>query len=173
MPLRDSAILQVPTVVTTTNPSESGRFLFNHATMRLPTSSGLWKSSSLEKWREATARLLSLCRCFGQNFLRGWKPLELIFDRKHATQSEACVDDLDTLEALQAAINAAFGTQSVLVHDREKVQVGSGRNLRPTERTTHIPMVVHRRPSFVAVAIFDLDGNARQVGQQIALATHL
>jgi superfamily II DNA or RNA helicase len=29
-------------------------------------------------------------------------------------------DDLDTLEALRAAINAAFGTRSVLIHDRTK-----------------------------------------------------
>lgn len=92
-------------------------------------------------------------------------------------------DDLDTLEALQAAINVAFGTQSVLVHDRAKKTAAN------QDRYTSVSAAISARPnaqfwihqyklmegiddpSFVAVAIFDLMGNARQLVQQIGRAT--
>jgi superfamily II DNA or RNA helicase len=92
-------------------------------------------------------------------------------------------DDLDTLEALQAAINAAFGTKSVLIHDRAK------KNDQNHDRFTAVSSAISTRPdaqfwihqyklmegiddpSFVAIAIFDLMGNARQLVQQIGRAT--
>ncbi|BAB51925.1 DEAD/DEAH box helicase [Mesorhizobium japonicum] len=92
-------------------------------------------------------------------------------------------DDLDTLEALQSAINAAFGTRSVLIHDRAK------KTDQNHDRFTSVSSAASARPdaqfwihqfklmegiddsSFVAVAIFDLMGNARQLVQQIGRAT--
>jgi hypothetical protein len=92
-------------------------------------------------------------------------------------------DDLETLELLQAEIDQTFETQSVLIHDRAK-KTEQNRN-----RFTSVTSAVRERadaqfwihqnklmegiddPSFVAVAIFDLMGNARQLVQQIGRAT--
>ena len=92
-------------------------------------------------------------------------------------------DDLDTLESLQAEIDRVFDTQSVLVHDRAK------KTVQKPNRFTSVSTAIRARedaqfwvhqsklmegiddPSFVAVAIFDLMGNARQLVQQIGRAT--
>jgi superfamily II DNA or RNA helicase len=92
-------------------------------------------------------------------------------------------DDLDTLELVQAEIDRVFATESVLIHDRAK-KTSTNRN-----RFTSVSSAVRERsdaqfwvhqyklmegiddPSFVAIAIFDLMGNARQLVQQIGRAT--
>lgn len=92
-------------------------------------------------------------------------------------------DDLDTLYMLQTEINRAFETRAVVIHDRAKkspgnddrfATVGSARLNRPDATYW-----IHQNklmegiddPSFVAVAIFDLMGNARQLVQQIGRVT--
>jgi superfamily II DNA or RNA helicase len=92
-------------------------------------------------------------------------------------------NDLDTLESLQAAIDRTFKTKSVLIHDRAK------QTNQNQDRFTSVSVAMHARPdaqfwihqfklmegiddpSFVAVSIFDLMGNARQLVQQIGRIT--
>jgi len=92
-------------------------------------------------------------------------------------------DDLDTLNLLQTEINRVFETQAVVIHDRAKktpenrdrfTSVASAQRARPDAA-----FWIHQNklmegiddPAFVAVAIFDLMGNARQLIQQIGCAT--
>ncbi|MFD0908596.1 DEAD/DEAH box helicase [Ruegeria arenilitoris] len=92
-------------------------------------------------------------------------------------------DDLETLTLLQTEINRVFDTQAVVIHDRAKKTkqngdmftcVASALRSRPDAQ-----FWIHQNklmegiddPSFVAVAIFDLMGNARQLVQQIGRAT--
>lgn len=92
-------------------------------------------------------------------------------------------DDLDTLKLLQAAINRIFETQAVVIHDRAKksaenhdlfTSVAAALRSRPDAQ-----FWIHQNklmegiddPSFVAVAIYDLMGNARQLVQQIGRVT--
>jgi superfamily II DNA or RNA helicase len=92
-------------------------------------------------------------------------------------------DDLETLTLLQTEINRVFNTQAVVIHDRAKktqqnknmfTSVASALRSRPDAQ-----FWIHQNklmegiddPSFVAVAIFDLMGNARQLVQQIGRAT--
>ena len=92
-------------------------------------------------------------------------------------------DDLDTLIALQAAIDRAFATQSVVIHDRA-VSTRRNRNLFQSVSSAQstrpdAQFWIHQfklmegidDPSFVAVAIHDLMGNARQLVQQIGRVT--
>jgi superfamily II DNA or RNA helicase len=92
-------------------------------------------------------------------------------------------DDLDKLEQLQAAIDKAFKTKSVLIHDRAKkskenqnrfTSVSSANRARPdAQYWIHQFKLMEGidDPCFVAVAIFDLMGNARQLVQQIGRVT--
>jgi superfamily II DNA or RNA helicase len=92
-------------------------------------------------------------------------------------------DDLDKLIELQTAIDRAFGTHSVVIHDRAVstrnnrnrfASVSSAQTARPDAQ-----FWIHQfklmegidDPSFVAVAIYDLMGNARQLVQQIGRVT--
>lgn len=92
-------------------------------------------------------------------------------------------DDLETLTLLQTEINRVFETRAVVIHDRAKkteenrdmfTSVASALRSRPDAQ-----FWIHQNklmegiddPSFVAVAIFDLMGNARQLVQQIGRAT--
>lgn len=92
-------------------------------------------------------------------------------------------DDLEKLLSLQIAIDKAFKTKSVVIHDRAE-KMGQNKN-----RFTSVSSAIHARPdaqfwihqfklmegiddpSYVAVAIFDLMGNARQLVQQIGRVT--
>lgn len=94
-------------------------------------------------------------------------------------------DSLDKLESLQTAIDQAFTTQSVLIHER--AQDTTQRH----NRFTSASVAMRTRPdaqfwihqfklmegiddaSFVAVALFDLMGNARQLVQHIGRITRL
>lgn len=92
-------------------------------------------------------------------------------------------DDLETLTLLQTEINRVFDTRAVIIHDRAKkteenrdmfTSVASALRSRPDAQ-----FWIHQNklmegiddPSFVAVAIFDLMGNARHLVQQIGRAT--
>lgn len=92
-------------------------------------------------------------------------------------------DDLETLTLLQSEINRVFQTRAVVIHDRAKktpanhdmfTDVASALRSRADAQ-----FWVHQNKlmegiddsSFVAVAIFDLMGNARQLVQQIGRAT--
>ncbi len=92
-------------------------------------------------------------------------------------------DDVETLTLLQAEINRVFETQAVVIHERARktaensdrfTSVASAARARPDAQ-----FWIHQNklmegidnPSFVAVAIFDLMGNARQLVQQIGRAT--
>lgn len=92
-------------------------------------------------------------------------------------------DDLETLSLLQTEINRVFDTQAVVIHDRAKktrqnrdmfTSVASALRSRADAQ-----FWIHQNklmegiddPSFVALAIFDLMGNARQLVQQIGRAT--
>jgi hypothetical protein len=92
-------------------------------------------------------------------------------------------DDLDKLVALQSEIDRVFKTASVLIHDRARktpknknrfTSVASACLARPDAQ-----FWIHQfklmegidDPSFVALAIFDLMGNARQLVQQIGRVT--
>ena len=92
-------------------------------------------------------------------------------------------DDLDTLSMLQDEINRVFETRSVVIHDRAKktpenqdlfTSVASALLNRPDAT-----FWIHQNklmegvddPAFVAVGVFDLMGNARQLVQQIGRAT--
>ncbi len=92
-------------------------------------------------------------------------------------------DDLDTLIALQTAIDETFATHSVVIHDRAVStrrkrnlfqSVSSAQSARPDAQ-----FWIHQfklmegidDPAFVAVAIYDLMGNARQLVQQIGRVT--
>lgn len=92
-------------------------------------------------------------------------------------------DDLDTLNVLQGEINRVFGTRSVVIHDRAR-KTGD----QPDRFTSVSSALLHRPdatfwihqnklmegiddPAFVAVAIFDFMGNARQLVQQIGRVT--
>lgn len=92
-------------------------------------------------------------------------------------------DDLETLTLLQTEINRVFRTRAVVIHDRAKKTLGNrdmftsiGSALRSR---ADAQFWIHQNklmegiddPSFVAVAIFDLMGNARQLVQQIGRAT--
>lgn len=92
-------------------------------------------------------------------------------------------DDLDTLELLQTEIDGVFETESVLIHDRAK------KTRQNSNRFTSVASAIRARPdaqfwlhqfklmegiddpSFVALAIFDLMGTARQLVQQIGRVT--
>ncbi|WP_417566614.1 DEAD/DEAH box helicase [Marinobacter sp.] len=92
-------------------------------------------------------------------------------------------DDLDTLMMLQNWINSAFGTQAVLIHDKAK------KTLENPNRFTSVASALRSRPDatfwihqnklmegidnpeFIAVGIFDLMSNARQLVQQIGRIT--
>lgn len=92
-------------------------------------------------------------------------------------------DDLETLIELQAAIDRSFATQSVVIHDRAEssrrnrnrfTSVSAAQTARPDAQ-----FWIHQfklmegidDPSFVAVAIYDLMSNARQLVQQIGRVT--
>lgn len=92
-------------------------------------------------------------------------------------------DDLETLTLLQTEINRVFETRAVVIHDRARktaenrdrfTNVASALRARPDAQ-----FWIHQNklmegiddPSFVAVAILDLMGNARQLVQQIGRAT--
>ncbi|CAE6857732.1 hypothetical protein R69658_07471 [Paraburkholderia aspalathi] len=92
-------------------------------------------------------------------------------------------DDLETLILLQTEVDRVFRTQSVLIHDRAKAvpenplrfaSVSAARRARPDAT-----FWVHQNklmegiddPTFVAVGVFDLMSNARQLVQQIGRAT--
>ncbi|MGG6898020.1 DEAD/DEAH box helicase [Rhizobium sp. BR 315] len=92
-------------------------------------------------------------------------------------------DDLETLTLLQTEINRVFLTRAVVIHDRAKktpenrdmfTSVASALRSRADAQ-----FWIHQNKlmegiddsSFVAVAIFDLMGNARQLVQQIGRAT--
>lgn len=92
-------------------------------------------------------------------------------------------NDLETLTLLQAEINRVFETRAVVIHDRAKElagnldcfsQVSSAQRVRPDA-----VYWIHQNklmegiddPAFVAIAIFDLMGSARQLVQQIGRAT--
>ncbi|PJO49400.1 hypothetical protein CWE02_06435 [Brucella pituitosa] len=92
-------------------------------------------------------------------------------------------DDLETLTLLQTEINRVFRTRAVVIHDRAKktpenkdmfTSVASALRSRADAQ-----FWIHQNKlmegiddqSFVAVAIFDLMGNARQLVQQIGRAT--
>ena len=92
-------------------------------------------------------------------------------------------DDLETLNMLQDEINRVFETQSVVIHDRAR------KTPENRDRFTSVASALLNRPdamfwihqnklmegvddpTFVAVGIFDLMGNARQLVQQIGRAT--
>jgi superfamily II DNA or RNA helicase len=92
-------------------------------------------------------------------------------------------DDLDTLVMLQGEINRVFQTRSLLIHQRAKKTVEN------QDRFTSVASALADRPDatfwihqnmlmegiddprFVAVGIFDLMGNARQLVQQIGRTT--
>ena len=92
-------------------------------------------------------------------------------------------NDLETLTLLQTEINRVFETQAVVIHDRVRKADENG------DRFASVASAVRARPdaqfwihqnklmegiddsSFVAVAIFDLMGNARQLVQQIGRVT--
>jgi len=91
-------------------------------------------------------------------------------------------DDLNTLEQLQTAIDKTFETESVLIHDRAKM--GENKNRfrsvgAALSAKSDAQFWIHQfklmegidDPAFVAVAIFDLMGNARQLVQQIGRVT--
>lgn len=92
-------------------------------------------------------------------------------------------DDLETLKLLQAAINDRFDTEAIVIHDRATktaenqdlfTSVAGAMRSRPDAQ-----FWIHQNklmegiddPSFVAVAIYDLMGNARQLVQQIGRVT--
>lgn len=92
-------------------------------------------------------------------------------------------DDLETLYLLQSEVDRVFDTQSVLIHDRAKstpdnplrfTSVSAARRAQPTAT-----FWIHQNklmegiddPTFVAVGIFDLMSNARQLVQQIGRTT--
>lgn len=92
-------------------------------------------------------------------------------------------DDLETLTLLQTEINRVFETRAVVIHDRAKktaqnpdmfTSVASAQRSRADAQ-----FWVHQNklmegiddPTFVAVGIFDLMGNARQLVQQIGRVT--
>jgi Type III restriction enzyme, res subunit len=92
-------------------------------------------------------------------------------------------DDLDTLVALQAAIDRSFATRSVVIHDRA-VSTPQNRNLFQSVSSAQsarpdAQFWIHQfklmegidDASFVAVAIYDLMSNARQLVQQIGRVT--
>lgn len=92
-------------------------------------------------------------------------------------------DDLDTLEQLQSAIDQAFQTESVVIHDRAK-RSDRNRNIFQSASSAikarpDALFWIHQfklmegidDPCFVAVAIVDLMGNARQLVQQIGRVT--
>ncbi len=92
-------------------------------------------------------------------------------------------DDLDTLEQLQIAIDSEFDTKSILIHDRAK-KTNKNKNrfinvASAIRENGEAQFWIHQNklmegiddPSFVAVAIFDLMGNARQLVQQIGRVT--
>lgn len=106
---------------------------------------------------------------------------------KKATLPKVMVraDELDKLIELQTAIDAEFGTKSVVIHDRAKPvphnpsrfsSVSAALRARPDAQ-----FWIHQYklmegiddPSFVAVAIFDLMGNGRQLVQQIGRVTRV
>lgn len=92
-------------------------------------------------------------------------------------------DDLDTLYMLQAVINCAFNTRSVVIHDRAKKKPENQDRFANVASAllnrSDATFWIHQNklmegiddPAFVAVAIFDLMGNARQLVQQIGRVT--
>lgn len=88
-------------------------------------------------------------------------------------------DDLDTLQSLQRKIDQALGTKSVLVHDRAKASRQYPRRFQSVRRAMHecrdAQFWLHQyklmegvdNPDFIAVAIYDLHTNGRQLIQQI------
>ncbi|WP_083202446.1 DEAD/DEAH box helicase [Stappia indica] len=92
-------------------------------------------------------------------------------------------DDLETLTLLQTEINRVFETRAVVIHDRAKktqenqdmfTSVASAQRSRADAQ-----FWIHQNklmegiddPTFVAVGIFDLMGNTRQLVQQIGRVT--
>lgn len=92
-------------------------------------------------------------------------------------------DNLETLMLLQTAINDKFDTKAIVIHDRATktaenqdlfTSVAGAQRSRPDAQ-----FWIHQNklmegiddPSFVAVAIYDLMGNARQLVQQIGRVT--
>lgn len=88
-------------------------------------------------------------------------------------------DDLDTLQSLQRKVDQAFGTKSALVHDRAKASRQYPKRFQSVRRAMHecadAQFWLHQyklmegvdNPDFVAVAIYDLHTNGRQLVQQI------
>lgn len=88
-------------------------------------------------------------------------------------------DDLDTLETLQSCVDRALKTKSVLVHDRAEATRQYPRRYQSARRAMRecgdAQFWLHQYklmegvddPNFVAVAIYDLHTNGRQLVQQI------
>ncbi len=106
------------------------------------------------------------------------------FDAANATPRVMIrASNLENLQLLQNEIDRVFETESVLIHDRAKKteqrpnrfqSVSSAMNAKPDAQ-----FWIHQNklmegiddPTYVAVAIFDLMGNARQLVQQIGRVT--
>lgn len=92
-------------------------------------------------------------------------------------------DDLETLMLLQTAINDSFETKAIVIHDRATKTAenhdlftsvaGAMRSRSDAQFWIHQNKLMEGidDPSFVAVAIYDLMGNARQLVQQIGRVT--
>ncbi len=92
-------------------------------------------------------------------------------------------DDLDTLNMLQNEINRIFETRSIVIHDRARKSPENQERFKSVAsalRTqSEARFWIHQNkltegiddPAFVAVCIFDLMGNARQLVQQIGRVT--
>ncbi|WP_440830695.1 DEAD/DEAH box helicase [Pseudomonas fragariae (ex Marin et al. 2024)] len=92
-------------------------------------------------------------------------------------------NDFETLILLQSEVNRVFETRAVVIHDRAKRQVGNEdcfSQVSSAQRArSNAVYWIHQNklmegvddPTFVAVAIFDLMGSARQLVQQIGRAT--
>lgn len=92
-------------------------------------------------------------------------------------------DDLDSLHMLQDEINCVFDTRSVVIHDRaRKTSENQDRFMSVASAQLNRPDAtfwIHQNklmegvddPTFVALGIFDLMGNARQLVQQIGRVT--
>jgi superfamily II DNA or RNA helicase len=120
----------------------------------------------------------------GEKFVTGLaQQLPKLFARAKAWTSTPKImiraDDLDTLEILQRQIDRQFGTKSVLVHDRAKASRQYPNRFQTLRRAmrecSDARFWLHQYklmegvddPHFVAVAIYDLHTNGRQLVQQI------
>ncbi|PTC00789.1 hypothetical protein C9975_05635 [Thalassospira xiamenensis] len=105
------------------------------------------------------------------------------FGKSEAPKVMVRGDDVDTLNLLQSQINLVFETRSVVIHERAK------KTQENQDRFTSVASALLNRPeatfwihqnklmegiddsTFIAVGIFDLMSNARQLIQQIGRVT--